>query len=261
MPRQDSGGGGGDVHPYDDPYPAVRGMISGNAVLVVGAGPSLDGAIAALSRNGGALAGGATIMAADTAVAPLVRACIIPDIITTDLDGDVESQAEASRRGAVIIVHAHGDNPHLLHHAGRFARCMGTTQAEPQGLTRNLGGFTDGDRAVFIAHRLGARLIILLGMDFGRTAGRHSRTPESERDIKIRKMEAGRSMLEAWFARGGAAPTDGVGNSGDGAAGCRLFTTSGSIRGFAPITYDGVSALLRQQQQSRGRGRARQPEE
>jgi len=218
-----------------DPYAAMQDMIGGSVALVVGAGPSLGRSIAALSGICGARKKPAVMIAADTAVRPLMQAGITPDVITTDLDGDIDAQAEASRRGAIVIVHAHGDNSGLLHHAERFESCMGTTQAEPFGLVRNLGGFTDGDRAIFVADHFAARRIILFGMDFGRRIGRHSGTAGPDRDVKIRKMGIGRGMVEEWFAGG-----RGRGHAGAG----RLFTTSGRIRGFARVPLDRVRELL-----------------
>ena len=39
----------------------------------------------------------------------------------------------------------------------------------------NFGGFTDGDRAMFLAIELGAREMVLAGMDFGTVVTKYSR--------------------------------------------------------------------------------------
>jgi hypothetical protein len=56
-----------------------------------------------------------------------------------------------------------------------FNNVLGTTQAQPAGNLYNFGGFTDGDRALFLAVALGASEITLAGMDFGDVVTRYSR--------------------------------------------------------------------------------------
>ena len=46
----------------------------------------------------------------------------------------------------------------------------------------NFGGFTDGDRAVFLAVQLGAKKLILAGMDFGKVVSKYSR-PEIDSEV------------------------------------------------------------------------------
>lgn len=226
-----------------DAYPALRRLIEGSTVLVAGSGPSLDESFDVLARH----ADTAVLIAADTAVKPLVDRGIMPHVIVTDLDGDVECHAEASRRGAIIIAHAHGDNMHMLHHVRRFRACMGTTQVGPVGRIRNLGGFTDGDRAVFAADHFGAGRIILFGMDLDGEVGRHSRTAASDRATKAKKLLKARELLEAWLA-------------GRPRRGRRLYTASGCrIAGFEGIAYGDVDRLLAPGAEGR-RGPARQGE-
>ncbi len=216
--------GGGGKGRARRAYKILQERIRGRTVFVAGAGPSLHRSLGTIARH----VDTCTLIAADTAVKPLIRSGIAPHVVTTDLDGDIGSHLEASRRGAVMVVHAHGDNMHVLHHAGSFAICMGTTQSAPVGEIRNFGGFTDGDRAVFLAERCGAGRIILFGMDFGRRIGRYSETAKDERAVKIRKLRRGKELMERHLA----------GSTG------RLFTTSGAIKGFESVTYDGVERLL-----------------
>lgn len=211
-----------------DAYPALRRMIKGKTVLVAGAGPSLDESFETLARH----VGSAVLIAADTAARPLADRGIMPHVIVTDLDGDVECHAEASRQGAVIIAHAHGDNMHMLHHVKKFRACVGTTQSGPVGRVKNLGGFTDGDRAVFAADHFGAGRIILFGMDLDGEVGRHSGTAASDRATKAKKLLKAKELLEVWLA-------------GRPRRGRLLYTASGCrIAGFESVTYGDVDRLL-----------------
>lgn len=207
-------------------YNAAQRMIHGKTVLVAGAGPSLHRSINLIAKYRDVT----TVIAADTAAKPLIRRGIIPHVIVTDLDGDIKHHVKAAQHGTVMVVHAHGDNIDLLPHVNEFYMCMGTTQTKSTGAIRNFGGFTDGDRAVFMADHFGAKKIILFGMDFGRRIGRYSNTAREDRDTKIRKMQKGKEWLEKEFA--------------DHPRG-RLFTTSsGTIRGFESITYEDVKRLV-----------------
>ncbi|MDD4249345.1 MAG: DUF115 domain-containing protein, partial [Methanosarcina sp.] len=48
----------------------------------------------------------------------------------------------------------------------RFRRFIATTQARPFDQVYNFGGFSDGDRCVFVAREFGAKSIRLAGFDF-----------------------------------------------------------------------------------------------
>jgi uncharacterized Rossmann fold enzyme len=66
-----------------------------------------------------------------------------------------------------MVVHAHGDNVDALsEEVPRLKRVVGTTQSKPLDNVYNFGGFTDGDRCVFLAQEFGARSITLIGFDF-----------------------------------------------------------------------------------------------
>lgn len=93
--------------------------------------------------------------------------CLLPDIIVTDLDGDVDDILTAEKRGSLIVIHAHGDNIDKIRtYAPKFKNAIGTTQSRPFDNIYNFGGFTDGDRCVFLAKCLGAKEITLAGFDF-----------------------------------------------------------------------------------------------
>lgn len=93
---------------------------------------------------------------------------MVPDIVVTDLDGNIGPQIEASMKGAITFIHAHGDNADLImRYAKEFkGPVILTTQSTPDNVIRNYGGFTDGDRAVCICRHFGASRIELRGFDF-----------------------------------------------------------------------------------------------
>ena len=112
------------------------------------------------------------IFAADGAAARLFEIGIQPDAVFTDLDGADDSFPVMNRKGTVMVVHAHGDNMPLLEwwvpqFEGPF---VATTQSRPFRGVYNFGGFSDGDRAVFAAHALGARDVAIVGFDLDDTS-------------------------------------------------------------------------------------------
>ena len=108
------------------------------------------------------------IICSGSAVLRLLRAGLKPDIVVTDLDGNINAQLEASSDGAVTLILAHGDNMDLVReYAPLFTGpVVLTTQAAPENTVFNYGGFTDGDRCVCLAREFGARRILLFGFDF-----------------------------------------------------------------------------------------------
>ncbi len=113
-----------------------------------------------------------TLIATGSSVGRLRDIDVFPDIVVTDLDGEIGPQIEASRAGAVTFIHAHGDNSELIQkYAQEFlGPVVLTTQSRPDNVVSNYGGFTDGDRAVCIARHFGAKNILLLGFDFDNPA-------------------------------------------------------------------------------------------
>jgi uncharacterized Rossmann fold enzyme len=134
-------------------------LISGKVVTVAGDGPNLE------NETDGAKG---VLIAADEATSVLLENGMIPDVVMTDLDGKVEDLVSANERGAIVMIHAHGDNMDAIRqHAGSFkGKVMGTTQSIPGGKIHNFGGFTDGDRGVFLADHFGATSVNLIGFDF-----------------------------------------------------------------------------------------------
>ncbi|MHC1632003.1 MAG: 6-hydroxymethylpterin diphosphokinase MptE-like protein [Methanotrichaceae archaeon] len=108
-----------------------------------------------------------TVIAADGATTLLLNAGIAPQIIVTDLDGFVPDVIAANKKGSVVVVHAHGDNIKLLKkYVPKLSKMIGTTQSRPFDEIHNFGGFTDGDRCVFLAKRFRAAEIKLIGFDY-----------------------------------------------------------------------------------------------
>ncbi len=140
---------------------ALRKAIKGKDILVCGKAPTLAGELINVDF------GKYVTIAADGATSILMKSGIIPDIIVTDLDGNMNDEAEANELGAIMVVHAHGDNMEALRKEMlRLKRVIGTTQSKPLANVYNFGGFTDGDRCVFLAKEMGAGTITLIGFDF-----------------------------------------------------------------------------------------------
>ena len=157
----------------------IQKLIKNQNVFVIGAGPSLSRSIPILKRCKKFVK-----IAADSSVKYLIENGITPDIIVTDLDGDEKSLRKIGKSKTIFVVHAHGDNISKLHFVKNFKNCLGTTQTEPFGKIQNFGGFTDGDRAVFLASYFNKKKIILFGMDFGNKIGKYSKTRISNKKIK-----------------------------------------------------------------------------
>lgn len=109
------------------------------------------------------------VVAVSGAAAVVSEHGITPDLVVTDLDGTPATAVELAGAGVPVAVHAHGDNlPALRTWLPRFDRgaVLGTTQVEPTDRVLNVGGFTDGDRAAFLADYLGAGDLTFPGWRF-----------------------------------------------------------------------------------------------
>ena len=118
----------------------IRDLIENKPVFVIGAGPSLPSCIAILKKHKKI-----TKIVADGATKALIENGLKPDIVVTDLDGDIISLKKAGGTNTIMVVHAHGDNSDKIHLIKNFKNCIGTTQTKPIGKVNNFGGFTDGD--------------------------------------------------------------------------------------------------------------------
>jgi uncharacterized Rossmann fold enzyme len=172
----------------------LQKKIKGKNIIVVGAGPSLEssGTLKYLKKNKKFVK-----IAADGAVQFLIENKVKPDIVVTDLDGNPAFLQKAEKIGAIMVVHAHGDNTSKLKKmVPKFKKLLATTQVMPLENVYNFGGFTDGDRSVFLAEEFGAKKIVLVGMDFGNSVGKYSKEKVQDPELKKQKMQAGRRLLE-----------------------------------------------------------------
>lgn len=128
-------------------------------VAVAAPGPTLASELERVQRADvviGVSAAATTLRSHDLAV----------DCMVTDLDGDPATARTLTSEGTPVAVHAHGDNvgrltaqvPKMNHEA-----VLPTTQARPTDRVYNVGGFTDGDRAAFLADACGAEGLVFPG--------------------------------------------------------------------------------------------------
>ena len=200
----------------------IKDLIEKKPVFVVGAGPSLPSSISILKKHKKI-----TKIVADGATKAIIENGLKPDIVVTDLDGDIKSLKKAGRTNTIMLVHAHGDNSEKIHFVKNFKNCIGTTQTKPLGKIHNFGGFTDGDRCVFLANHFKAKKIILLGMDFGTRIGKYSKSTVVNRTIKIKKLRRGKKLLE-WLAKKSES---------------KLYSTT-KIRGFTKINFQDIDNII-----------------
>ncbi|WP_340818075.1 6-hydroxymethylpterin diphosphokinase MptE-like protein [Methanolobus sp. WCC4] len=160
----------------------IRKLVEGRDTLVCGNAPVLRDELELIDPDV------FTIIAADGATAVLMDRGIVPDIIVTDLDGDVEKEILANKEGSLMVVHGHGDNIDKLEaYVPMLSSIVGSTQAAPLENVYNFGGFSDGDRCVYLAKEFGAASITLVGFDFDDL---------DVNPIKKKKLEWARMLIE-----------------------------------------------------------------
>ncbi len=202
-----------------DPLARLRPLVEGRTAVVIGlaprTGPPPLWRLPASSRS-------PALLAADGATATCLDAGLVPTIVVTDLDGPVASEVAANRRGSVVVVHAHGDNQSALREwVGQFPGALvGSWAGPPRNGLLNVGGFTDGDRAAFLADHLGAERILLWGFDFSRTAPSDPVAHEQ----KLAKLTWAERVLGD-LARDGTAPL-------------YLWRSDGTLERYPPGKYE-----------------------
>ncbi len=204
------------------PKKTLTKLIQNNDVFIIGAGPSLLKSIKTLKK----FSNGVKIVA-DGAIQAFLENDLKADILVTDLDGDLKSIKKIGKTNTLIFVHAHGDNIGKLNLVSGFKNWAGTTQTKEFGKLYNFGGFTDGDRCVFLANYFNAKNIILVGMDFGNTIGKYSKNI-SNKTLKRRKLRFGKELLE-WISLKSKS---------------NLYTTSRPINGFKKISLSDLEQIL-----------------
>jgi uncharacterized Rossmann fold enzyme len=138
------------------------------------------------------------VVAADGAAETCLEAGIVPDVIVTDLDGPVPSEVNSNRRGALVVVHAHGDNRDLLDEwVPQFpGELAGSWAGPPRDGLLDEGGFTDGDRAAFLAESAGAARLLLWGFDLVQV-DEPDPAARSRKAVKLRWAARALSELES----------------------------------------------------------------
>lgn len=168
-------------------------LIEGKEVSIFGAGPELE-KITSIE--------GQKIIVADKAVKYVMyKLGKIPHILVTDLDGIDGIDSALLKKIPLIVAHLHGDN---IERALKFFSYLKnldlcvlfTIQTDPFPPFFNLGGFTDGDRAVFVALFFGARKIEVYGIGEKSIPNNLSEIPP---DIRTKKFWIGKKIIE-WLA-------------------------------------------------------------
>jgi len=174
----------------------LKSLIEGNEVFIFGAGPSLE---TTLDFHKKALENKILIVA-DGTTSALLKNDILPDIIVTDLDGKVSDQIKANSKGSIVVIHAHGDNiDKIERYVPEFKnKIVGTTQInpEPYNNLHNFFGFTDGDRAIYLADHFNAKKIDLIGFDFNGKIGKYSFAKNKDETQKLKKLKWCKYFIE-----------------------------------------------------------------
>jgi uncharacterized Rossmann fold enzyme len=175
-------------HPHSISLSSLSSMLFNETVVVIGAGSNL---LDSISKYHSYVKKHICI-AADGATSALMHNKIIPNLIVTDLDGKIADQIYANEMGSVLIIHAHGDNIETIEKTIPIIpqTVCGTIQSNPQMLSfvSNVGGFTDGDRAVIICNHFQVKTCYLVGFDFHGAIGSFSFTDKKSIHTKKKKL-------------------------------------------------------------------------
>ncbi len=173
----------------------LRKLVKDSRVLVVGAGLSCVRVSELVSLYD-------VVIAADGALRCCRHVSVEPHVVVTDLDG--VSLNDLLSFDGFIVVHAHGDNVEKVKHwipLLKEKRVLGTSQV--LHTTSNIsfsGGFTDGDRAVYLALANEAIEVGLVGFDYEGLVSRYSK-PHLENEapatpVKKRKLYWCKVLIE-----------------------------------------------------------------
>jgi len=171
-------------------------IINGKEVIIFGAGSNLIDSIG-LHKN---KIQNCVKISADGSTSALLKNNIVPEIIVTDFDGYIPDQIKANSEGSIIVIHAHGDNiSKIRKYLPELKKgIIGTTQIDPSPYKNinNFGGFTDGDRAVFLATHFNAKKINLIGFDFEGGIGKYSYIKNKDINLKLKKLKWCKYLIE-----------------------------------------------------------------
>ena len=133
-----------------------------------------------------------TVIAVDGATNWFAEKGLEPDVVVTDLDG-----ITSFPKNPIYVVLLHGDNLAYIEKIYRMEKVVFSTQVFPKGKLILTGGFTDGDRAVALSTRLGAKSVNLLNFDTS-VIGQYSKPPGYPLliDRKFKKLKWAARALE-----------------------------------------------------------------
>ncbi|MEM1646581.1 MAG: 6-hydroxymethylpterin diphosphokinase MptE-like protein [Ignisphaera sp.] len=181
----------------------LKNLLNFDTVVVIAPGPNLEKDFEKASKLG--FTSRYPVVAVDGASSYLLEIGFKPAVIVTDLDGDPRHILALNESGSFAVVHAHGDNIDVLKTWVPMFKgpIIGSTQVEPRPYVYNFGGFTDGDRALFIAYSLGVKKAVVGGMDFRGPIGRYSMLFRSKDvGIKMAKLEVAKKLISMLISLG-----------------------------------------------------------
>ncbi|MHA1366847.1 MAG: 6-hydroxymethylpterin diphosphokinase MptE-like protein [Candidatus Heimdallarchaeota archaeon] len=134
------------------------------------------------------------IIAGDGAAKALLNNDLSVDVIVSDLDGSIPTLVKSHEiNKSILLLHAHGDNiPSLVKVKELLQKdnVIGTTQISETTKVKNFGGFTDGDRAVYLASNMAAEIIVLFAFDFGDKIGRYSKPEIYSENVPVTERKS-----------------------------------------------------------------------
>lgn len=139
----------------------LQKLLSGKHVAIAGGATGVAADLAAIEDVD-------TVVAASVSAGTLRAAGEAVDLMVTDLDKTPTVVRTLAAEGTPVAVHAHSDNVALVREqVPRLSNSavLPTTQVAPSGPVQNYGGFTDGDRAAFIADHFDAARLSFPGWD------------------------------------------------------------------------------------------------
>jgi hypothetical protein len=135
---------------------------------------------------------GEILVVADSAVR-VIPDGVVPDIIVSDLDGNISVISKMVEEGSILFLHAHGDNLKAI--SGNIQVFNGfyipTRQGPNPPSMFNPHGFTDGDRAVMICRYLGAKRIKLLGFSYEKPFNK------GDMVMKMKKLKFAKRIIDS----------------------------------------------------------------
>ncbi|MHA1775488.1 MAG: hypothetical protein DRO88_01230 [Promethearchaeia archaeon] len=179
---------------HSDPQGLVEEIThSANRKIIcfIGAGPNLVSHIQKIRQMWNAQRDRFYLVAADGSANALIRIDLYPDLVISDFDGlSVQQMQFLLQKGAILCLLAHGDNyTHIEGYQSLLSsdlRVIGTTQAPAMYPIINPGGFTDGDRGLFLMHHLLQldQPFFLFGYAFEGPIGAYSK-PNFDQDMPL----------------------------------------------------------------------------